>query len=106
MVITTTNEIQDKKVVEYKGIVFGEVISGINMFKDMGASLRNIFGGRSKGYEDELLAARENALEEMKTRAANLGANAIIGVKMDYEVLGADNGMLMVTCSGTAVVVG
>ena len=106
MVITTTNEIQDKKVMEYKGIVFGEVISGINMFKDMGASLRNIFGGRSKGYEDELLAARENALDEMKTRAANLGANAIIGVKMDYEVLGADNGMLMVTCSGTAVVVG
>ena len=106
MVITTTNEIQDKKVMEYKGIVFGEVISGINMFKDMGASLRNIFGGRSKGYEDELLAARENALEEMKTRAANLGSNAIIGVKMDYEVLGADNGMLMVTCSGTAVVVG
>ena len=72
MVITTTNEIQDKKVIEYKGIVFGEVISGINMFKDMGASLRNIFGGRSKGYEDELLTARENALEEMKTRAANL----------------------------------
>lgn len=106
MIITTTNEIQDKKVMEYKGIVFGEVISGINMFKDMGASLRNIFGGRSKGYEDELLAARENALEEMKTRAVNLGANAIIGVKMDYEVLGADNGMLMVTCSGTAVVVG
>ena len=106
MVITTTNEIQDKKVMEYKGIVFGEVISGINMFKDMGASLRNIFGGRSKGYEDELLAARENALEEMKARASNLGANAIIGVKMDYEVLGADNGMLMVTCSGTAVVVG
>lgn len=106
MIITTTNEIQDKKVMEYKGIVFGEVISGINMFKDMGASLRNIFGGRSKGYEDELLAARENALEEMKIRAANLGANAIIGVKMDYEVLGADNGMLMVTCSGTAVVVG
>ena len=106
MIITTTNEIQDKKVVEYKGIVFGEVISGINMFKDLGANLRNIFGGRSKGYEDELLTARENALEEMKTRAANLGANAIIGVNMDYEVLGADNGMLMVTCSGTAVVVG
>ena len=106
MIITTTNEIQDKKVMEYKGIVFGEVISGINMFKDLGANLRNIFGGRSKGYEDELLAARENALEEMKTRAANLGANAIIGVKMDYEVLGADNGMLMVTCSGTAVIVG
>lgn len=106
MVITTTNEIQDKKVVEYKGIVFGEVISGVNMFKDLGANLRNIFGGRSKGYEDELLTARTNALEEMKTRAAALGANAIIGVKMDYEVLGADNGMLMVTCSGTAVIVG
>ncbi|WP_304179932.1 putative heavy metal-binding protein [Leptotrichia trevisanii] len=106
MIITTTNEIQDKKVIEYKGIVFGEVISGVNMFKDMGASLRNIFGGRSKGYEDELLTARTNALEEMKTRAAALGANAIIGVKMDYEVLGADNGMLMVTCSGTAVVTG
>ena len=106
MVITTTNEIQDKKVMEYKGIVFGEVISGVNMFKDLGANLRNIFGGRSKGYEDELLAARKNALEEMKNRAASLGANAIIGVKMDYEVLGADNGMLMVTCSGTAAIVG
>ena len=106
MVITTTNEIQDKKVMEYKGIVFGEVISGVNMFKDLGANLRNIFGGRSKGYEDELLAARKNALEEMKNRAASRGANAIIGVKMDYEVLGADNGMLMVTCSGTAVIVG
>ena len=106
MIIKTTNEIQDKKVMEYKGIVFGEVISGVNMFKDLGANLRNIFGGRSKGYEDELLTARTNALEEMKTRAAALGANAIIGVKMDYEVLGADNGMLMVTCSGTAVVTG
>ena len=105
MVITTTNDIQDKKVIEYKGIVFGEVISGINMLKDLGANLRNIFGGRSKGYEDELLTARTNALEEMKTRAAALGANAIIGVKMDYEVLGSDNGMLMVTCSGTAVIV-
>ena len=105
MIITTTNEIQDKKVVEYKGIVFGEVISGVNMFKDLGANLRNIFGGRSKGYENELLDARTNALEEMKTRAAAMGANAVIGVKMDYEVLGSDNGMLMVTCSGTAVIV-
>jgi len=105
MVITTTNEVQDKKVVEYKGIVFGEVISGVNMFKDLGANLRNIFGGRSKGYENELLVARTNALEEMESRAAAMGANAVIGVKMDYEVLGADNGMLMVTCSGTAVIV-
>ena len=68
MVITTTNEVQDKKVVEYKGIVFGEVISGVNMFKDLGANLRNIFGGRSKGYENELLVARTNALEEMESR--------------------------------------
>ena len=105
MVITTTNEVQDKKVAEYKGIVFGEVISGVNMFKDLGANLRNIFGGRSKGYENELLVARTNALEEMESRAAAMGANAVIGVKMDYEVLGADNGMLMVTCSGTAVIV-
>ena len=105
MVITTTNEVQDKKIVEYKGIVFGEVISGVNMFKDLGANLRNIFGGRSKGYENELLSARTNALEEMESRAAAMGANAVIGVKMDYEVLGADNGMLMVTCSGTAVIV-
>ena len=105
MIVTTTNKIQDKRVLEYKGIVFGEVITGINMFKDLGANLRNIFGGRSKGYEDELLTARTNALEEMESRARNLGANAIIGVKMDYEVLGADNGMLMVTCSGTAVIV-
>ncbi len=106
MIITTTNEIQDKKVMDYKGIVFGEVITGINMFKDLGANIRNIFGGRSKGYENELLTARENALSEMKERAKNMGANAVIGVKMDYEVLGADNGMLMVTCSGTAVTVG
>lgn len=90
---------------EYKGIIFGEVITGINVLKDLGAGFRNFFGGRSKGYEDELLSARENALNEMKERARNIGANAVIGVKMDYEVLGADNGMLMVTCSGTAVIV-
>lgn len=105
MVITTTNTIEDKKVVAYKGIVFGEVVSGVNMFKDIGAGLRNVFGGRSKGYEDELTAAREEALKEMAARAAAMGANAVIGMKMDYEVLGSDNGMLMVSCSGTAVVV-
>ncbi|WP_238385754.1 heavy metal-binding domain-containing protein [Streptococcus sp. S784/96/1] len=87
----------------YKGIVFGEVITGINVFKDIGAGLRNIFGGRSASYENELTEARETALKEMERRAAELGADVVIGVKMDYEVLGADNGMLMVTCSGTAV---
>ena len=73
------------------------------MLKDMGAGLRNIFGGRSQGYENELLNARTEALKEMEERAKTMGADAVIGVKMDYEVLGADNGMLMVTCSGTAV---
>ena len=105
MVVTTTNAVEGRKVVEYKDIVFGEVITGINFFKDIGAGLRNMFGGRSQGYEDELCNARNEALEEMKRRAASLGANAVIGVDIDYEVLGPDNGMLMVTASGTAVTV-
>ena len=105
MVVTTTNAVEGRKVVKYKDIVFGEVITGINFFKDIGAGLRNMFGGRSQGYEDELCNARNEALEEMKRRAASLGANAVIGVDIDYEVLGSDNGMLMVTASGTAVTV-
>jgi len=103
MIITTTNIVENKEVTAYKGIVFGEVITGINVLKDIGAGFRNVFGGRSKSYEDELLAAREEALAEMQERARSLGADAVIGMKMDYEVLGSDNGMLMVTCSGTAV---
>ncbi len=103
MIITTTPTVEGRAIAEYKGIVFGEVISGINALKDIGASIRNIFGGRSKGYEEELLMARTQSLQEMEQRAADLGCDAVVGVKMDYEVLGADNGMLMVTCSGTAV---
>lgn len=103
MIITTTPSIEGKKIVEYKGVVFGEVISGVNMVKDMMAGLTNIFGGRSNTYETELINARQNALREMEERAAQLGANAVVGVDIDYEVLGADNGMLMVTASGTAV---
>ena len=103
MIITTTGKVEGRSVDAYLGIVFGEVITGINIFKDIGAGLRNIFGGRSQGYEEELMTARENALNELEERAKALGADAVIGVKMDYEVLGADNGMLMVTCSGTAV---
>lgn len=103
MIITTTNTIENRQITAYQGIVFGEVITGINVFKDLGAGLRNVFGGRSKGYEDELLRAREEALQEMASRAEALGADAVVGMKMDYEVLGSDNGMLMVTCSGTAV---
>lgn len=104
MILTTGNEISGKNIREYKGIVFGEVITGINLLKDLGAGLRNIFGGRSQSYENELTNARENALKEMEERAASLGANAVIGVDVDYEVLGSDNGMLMVTVSGTAVI--
>lgn len=105
MLITTTNSIEGSTIKEYKGIVFGEVITGVNFFKDLGAGLRDIFGGRSKGYEDELLNARSEAIEEIKSRAKDLGANAIVGLKMDYEMLGQTNSMMMVTCSGTAVVI-
>lgn len=106
MIITTTNSVEGCKIMEYKGIVFGEVITGINFMKDLSAGLCNVFGGRSASYEEELLSARKQALEEMEVRASQLGATAIIGMKMDYEMLGANNGMLMVTCSGTAVTIG
>ena len=82
--------------------MFGEVISGVNMFKDIGAGLRNMFGGRSQGYEEELMKARNEAILEMQQRAEAMCAR-VVGVDIDYEVLGTDNGMLMVTASGTAV---
>ena len=104
MVVTTTNSIEGKKITEYKGIAFGEVITGINFVKDIGAGLRNFFGGRSEMYEEELQTARSQAIGEMVRRAQQMGANAIVGVDVDYEVLGSDNGMLMVSVSGTAVV--
>lgn len=105
MIITTTSCIEGKRIVDYRGIVFGEVISGVNVLKDFAAGLSNFFGGRSGTYEEELSAARVTALQELEERAAKLGANAVVGVDIDYEVLGADNGMLMVTASGTAVLV-
>jgi len=104
MIVTTTPSIEGKNIVEYRGIVFGEVISGVNFIKDFAAGLSNFFGGRSASYEEELITARENALREMEQRAREVGANAVVGVDIDYEVLGANNGMLMVTASGTAVV--
>ncbi|MGI6031462.1 MAG: putative heavy metal-binding protein [Eubacteriales bacterium] len=104
MIVTTTSTIEGKKILEYRGIVFGEVITGVNLFRDIGAGLRNIFGGRSAGYEEELTDARNSAVAEMVQRATSVGANAVVGVDVDYEVLGADNGMLMVSVSGTAVV--
>ena len=103
MIVTTTTSVENRTITSYEGIVFGEVITGINVLKDIGAGLRNVFGGRSKGYEDELVEAREEALNEMSDRAKKRGCDAVVGVKMDYEVLGSGNGMLMVTCSGTAV---
>ena len=105
MISTTTPSIEGKTIMEYKGIVFGEVVAGVNVIKDFAAGLTNIFGGRSSTYENELIEAREKAVDEMERRAAKLGANAVVGVDIDYEVLGADNGMLMVTASGTAVIV-
>ena len=105
MIVTTTPSVEGCKIVEYKGIVFGEVIAGVNVIKDMVAGLSNFFGGRSETYEDELIQARQQAVAEMQQRAAQMGANAVVGVDIDYEVLGTDNGMLMVTASGTAVVV-
>ncbi|MBQ2005995.1 MAG: putative heavy metal-binding protein [Bacteroidales bacterium] len=103
MILTTTPSIEGKTIVEYKGIVFGEVISGVNFFKDFGASIRNFIGGRSGSYEKELLDARTKAIKELEERAIALGANAVVGIDVDYEVLGEGGGMLMVTVSGTAV---
>lgn len=104
MIITTTPSIEGKTITEYRGIVFGEVVAGVNFVKDFAAGLSNFFGGRSGSYEDELIQARENALREMEDRARHLGANAVVGVDVDYEVLGSGNGMLMVTACGTAVI--
>ena len=103
MIITTTPSVDGRQVSDYLGVVFGEVISGVNFIKDFTAGLSNFFGGRSGTYEEELINAREQALQEMQQRAYQMGADAVVGVDIDYEVLGADNGMLMVTVSGTAV---
>lgn len=105
MIVTTTNSVEGRKIIEYRGIVFGEIVVGVNFFKDFGAGIRNFIGGRSKGYEEELIEARQQVISEIQERAVNIGANAVVGIKMDYEVLGSDNGMFMVTCSGTAVVI-
>lgn len=105
MIVSTTPSIEGKRIVEYKGIVFGEVVAGIDFVKDFAAGITNFFGGRSGSYEGELISARQNALNEMVQRAAQGGANAVVGVDVDYEVLGQGNNMIMVTACGTAVVV-
>jgi len=105
MILTTTPTIEGHTIKEYKSVVFGEVVAGVNFLRDFAASIRNFVGGRSGSYEDELIRAREQAMNEMSERARQLGANAVVGIDIDYEVLGEANGMLMVTASGTAVVV-
>lgn len=104
MILTTTPSVEGRTITAYHGIVFGEVISGVNVLKDFAAGLSNFFGGRSNTYEEELMNARTQALSELEERAGRLlGADAVVGIDVDYEVLGSDNGMLMVTVSGTAV---
>ena len=103
MITTTTPTVEGKAIAEYLGIVTGEAIMGANIFRDLFAGIRDIVGGRSASYEKELSKARQIALEEMEAAAAQRGANAVVGVDLDYEVLGANSGMLMVSASGTAV---
>ena len=103
MIVTTTPTVEGYPVTQYLRVVCGETIAGVNMFKDLAAGIRNVVGGRSGAYERELIQARETALAEMTARAQELGAEGVVGVDIDYETLGTDNGMLMVTASGTAV---
>lgn len=105
MIVTTTHHVEGRPVQRYCGIVTGEVIVGANLFRDLFASIRDIVGGRSGAYEEVLARARDQALGEMRQRAASLGGNAVIGVDLDYEVLGAKGSMLMVSATGTAVYV-
>jgi uncharacterized protein YbjQ (UPF0145 family) len=103
--VTTTPTVEGKRITRYCGIVAGEAILGANLFKDLFAGIRDLVGGRSATYERELQRARDIALTELQQHAQELGANAVVGVDLDYEVLGQGNGMLMVSASGTAVVV-
>ena len=103
MLVTTTAMVEGRPVQHYLGIVTGEVIVGANIFRDIFASITDIVGGRSGKYEQVLERARQDALAEMEAKAARLGGNGVIGVDLDYEVLGANGSMLMVSCSGTAV---
>lgn len=105
MIITTTPQVEGHPVKEYKGVVTGETIIGANFVKDLFASIRDVIGGRSGSYEKVLREAKETSLQEMAKRAQELGANAIVGVDIDYETVGANSSMLMVATSGTAVVI-
>jgi uncharacterized protein YbjQ (UPF0145 family) len=103
MIVTTTHAIDGRPVQEYLGIVMGESIVGAHIFRDIFAGIRDIVGGRAKGYEDALRGARQEALREMAVQAQGMGADAVVGVDIDYEVVGQRGSMLMVTSAGTAV---
>ena len=105
MILTTTPSVENAKVVKYLGVITGEAILGANIFRDMFAAVRDIVGGRSASYERELGKAREIALAELEDWAEELGANAVIGVSLDYESFGQTNGMMMVSATGTAVII-
>jgi uncharacterized protein YbjQ (UPF0145 family) len=105
MQLTTTPNIEGKRITRYCGVIAGEAILGANIFKDLFAGIRDLVGGRSGTYERELQRARDLALEELEEQARGMGANAVVGIDLDYEVLGQNNGMLMVSASGTAVIV-
>lgn len=106
MLMTTTPSIEGKSITRYCGVVAGEAILGANLFKDLFAGIRDLVGGRSATYERELQKAREIALQELQDRAREMGANAVLGIDLDYEVIGQNGSMLMVSASGTAVVIG
>ncbi|MBC8592522.1 heavy metal-binding domain-containing protein [Oscillospiraceae bacterium N12] len=103
MLVTTTPIIEGKRIIHYYGIVSGETIIGANVFRDLFASIRDIVGGRAGSYEEVLRQAKDTAIKEMEDHAARLGANAVIGVDLDYETVGSSGSMLMVTATGTAV---
>ena len=103
MIMTTTNQLENKKIEEYYGIVIGEAVMGANLFKDLFASIRDIVGGRSGSYEDELTRARKIAFSELEQEARMMGANAVVGIDIDYQVIGDKGSMLMVSIAGTAI---
>jgi uncharacterized protein YbjQ (UPF0145 family) len=105
MLVTTTSTLDGKRITKYLGLVSGEAILGANIFRDLFAGIRDIVGGRSAAYEQELRRAKDIAVQEMLEQAKGLGANAVVGVDLDYETVGQSGGMLMVSASGTAVVV-
>lgn len=105
MIITTTPQVEGHKITAYKGIVAGETIIGANIFRDIFAHIRDVVGGRAGSYEEVLIEARTTAMRELEDRARSIGANAVVGVDLDYEVIGSGGSMLMVSASGTAVII-